>query len=588
MPFKTANKTKFNQNLRYFPITLSLSLFLLSLLSACSSQQINLFAQAPEIQEQDHCPIEEKPSALQHTQISNWISLPSESLKQFDPEHQAYNFPLIHSHPLGPIAYYAWEPALFYADEKDQESIWPKLRSKFQLNLALNNNRISSQRNWYARHQAYLNRVFTRATPYLYYISEELEKRDMPMELALLPLVESAYDPFAYSHSRASGIWQFIPGTGKMYGLQQNWWYDGRRDIIASTDAALNYLSHLSNKFDGDWLLALAAYNSGSGRVSKAIRNNKRKGLATDFWSLSLPRETRAYVPKLLAIAQIVNDPSKHGVSLKPIPNTPYFEKVYLEGQIDLAQAAKLADMKINELYQLNPGFNRWATAPNGPNYLLSPISKATQLREGLSQLDKKDQIKWTRYKIKSGDSLSTIANKFGTKAYVVKQVNNLSSTLIRAGDTLLIPSPSYDLDAYSLSSEQRRRNKRQKAVAGRHKTIHRVRRGESLWSISQKYNVSITQLAQWNGIAKRDPLQINQKVTIWSPSQTRSASTTNPNMVKKVNYRVRKGDSLARIAQKFNVRVAQLTEWNQLEKSRYLHPGQSITVFVDITRVEI
>jgi len=520
------------------------------------------------------------------------IDSPSELIDSLSTDPRSYTPLLALAHPillnssetgsLDPNSDSKTESKLLEADD----SIWPKIRNNFQLDLSQSNPKIIAQRNWYLRHPKYLSRVIRRAGPYLYFITEEIKKRDIPMELALLPIVESAFDPFAYSHSKASGIWQFIPGTGKVYGLKQNWWYDGRRDVIASTNGALNYLTDLNKRFDGDWLLALAAYNSGGGTVNKAMRKNRRKGRPTDFWSLALPRETRAYVPKLIALAQIFESPEKFGITLDPLPNTPYFELVTLKGQIDLAQASQLAGLKINELYRLNPGFNRWATDPEGPHRLVVPIANAEPLRQGLAKLSLSERVQWKRYKIKSGDSLSTIAAKFNTKASVLRQVNQLKGNLIRAGKTLLIPSPSHTLAAYSLSAEQRILSKQNRPVKGKRKTFYRVRKGDSLWTIARKYRISSSQLAKWNGIAKKDSLQINQKLAIWLPQTKRQSHR--PNIIKKLNYRVRKGDSLSRIAQKFNVNVAQLAEWNQLERRRYLQPGQSLTVFVDITNAEI
>ncbi|MCH9049085.1 MAG: transglycosylase SLT domain-containing protein [Proteobacteria bacterium] len=258
---------------------------------------------------------------------------------------------------------------------------------------------------WFTRNQAYLDRVSGRAEPYLYYIVEELEKRNMPLDLALLPIVESAYNPFAYSRSRASGIWQFMPSTGRIYGLKQNWWYDGRRDIVAATGAALNYLQKLHQEFDGDWLLALAAYNSGEGNVGKAIRRNKKAGKPTDFFSLRLPRETRGYVPSLLAVAEIVSNPGKYKITLKPIANTRYFKQVDINSQIDLATAGELSELSIEELYTLNPGFNRWATDPEGPHRLLIPVDKVTAFENKLATLSSDERIKWQQHKIKKGES---------------------------------------------------------------------------------------------------------------------------------------------------------------------------------------
>ena len=248
--------------------------------------------------------------------------------------------------------------------------LWQLTRQHMQLDLDNEEPRLQYQFNWYKKHPEYMQRVATRAGRYYYYILNEVLKRDMPAEIALLPIVESAYDPFAYSHGRAAGPWQFIPGTAKHFGLKNSWWYDGRRDIVASTGAALDYLQQLHRRFD-NWELALAAYNCGGGTVSKAIRRNQKKGLATDFWSLQLPKETRAYVPKLLAVSRLIRDAEQHDLELPPLPNLPVFAEVKLGSQIDLAQAAKLSSISTQELYQLNPGFNRWATDPDGPPSLV-------------------------------------------------------------------------------------------------------------------------------------------------------------------------------------------------------------------------
>ncbi|MEJ2382242.1 MAG: transglycosylase SLT domain-containing protein [Gammaproteobacteria bacterium] len=255
------------------------------------------------------------------------------------------------------------------------QTVWQRLRRGFRL-PDYDNPRVRTQLQWYANHQEYLKRVMDRAEPFLYMITQQVEKRGMPSEIALLPVVESAFQPFAYSHGRAAGIWQFIPSTGRLYGLKQNWWYDGRRDVVASTDAALDYLDKLDKQFNGDWLLALAAYNSGEGTVASAVARNRRRHIPTDFWSLRLPQETESYAPKLLAIAAIIKNPQKYGIQLKPIPNKPQVALVDVGSQIDLALAADMAGISIEEMYRLNPGFNRWATDPRGPYRLLVPVDK--------------------------------------------------------------------------------------------------------------------------------------------------------------------------------------------------------------------
>ena len=226
--------------------------------------------------------------------------------------------------------------------------LWAKLRQGFNL-PDQDNERIRVQRNWYAKHPQYMQRVTERSRRYAWHIHQELMRRNMPTEIALLPIVESAYDPFAYSHGRAAGLWQFIPATGKRFGLRQDWWYDGRRDLLDSTNAALDYLQYLNKRFKGDWLLALASYNSGEGRVARAVKKNKKKGRPTDFWSLDLPKETQGYVPKLLAISAVIQHHKTHGITLTAIPDEPYLEHVDIGSQIDLALAAELAELPRSE-----------------------------------------------------------------------------------------------------------------------------------------------------------------------------------------------------------------------------------------------
>jgi membrane-bound lytic murein transglycosylase D len=267
----------------------------------------------------------------------------------------------------------------------NETNIWPRIRHQLNFDIP-QNNRVIAQRNWYARHPGYLKRVAKRAEPFLHYIITELEKNNMPIELALLPVVESAFDPFAYSHGRASGMWQFVPGTGERFGMKQNWWYDGRRDVIASTQGAINYLKYLNKYFNGDWMLALAAYNSGEGRVRRAVNKNKNLNKPTDFWSLGLPKETQAYVPKLLALADIIKRPQDFNLTLYPIDNKAVLSQVDIKSQLDLAKAAQLAGLSLAELQRLNPGFNRWATDPDGPHQLLLPNHTVDKFQQGLSK----------------------------------------------------------------------------------------------------------------------------------------------------------------------------------------------------------
>jgi len=464
-----------------------------------------------------------------------------------------------------------------------EKNLWQRIINAYGFNQDLDNSRIKAQLNWYKKHQGYMNRIATRAERYMYYIAEQIDVRDIPGELALLPIVESAFDPFAYSHGRASGVWQFIPSTGRDFGLKQDWWYDGRRDISASTVAALTYLEALQREFKGDWLLALAAYNTGAGNIRKAIRKNKRLGKPTDFWSLKLPRETRDYVPKLIALAQLIKNPGLHGITLKPLPNTPYFASVETGGQIDLAQLAEVADTSLDEIYKLNPGFNRWATHPSGPHKVLIPIEKETLYKENIAKLPKSSRMKWQRYQVKRGDSLITIAKKFHTTADALKDANGLRRNMIRAGDQLLIPSAHKSLKSYSYSAGSRLakiQNSSRKAKSS-NKIEYKVRGGDSFWEIARDHKVGIRELAKWNGMAPGDTLKQGQKLVIWGQKKLRQSRE----VIRKLTYTVRNGDSLARIANKFRVRIQDVIRWNrQKSKSKYLQPGQKLTLYVDVT----
>ncbi|MGD8569758.1 MAG: LysM peptidoglycan-binding domain-containing protein [Gammaproteobacteria bacterium] len=481
---------------------------------------------------------------------------------------------------------------------KDDPSLdlWKRLRDGFDLS-GYEHPRVDAQLNWYIKNQRYLDRVTARALPYLYYILREVQDRGMPAEIALLPVVESAFQPFAFSSGRAAGIWQFIPATGKRYGLKLNWWYDGRRDVYASTKAALDYLEYLNKLFKGDWLLALAAYNSGEGTVGRAIRRAAKEGKPINFWALDLPKETRDYVPRLLAIAALVADPEYYHVKLNPIPYTPYFRKVDTKGQIDLAKAAELADISIEELYRLNPAFNRWATPPKGPNYLLVPIENASLFKQNLAEYKPDERIRWKRHVVKSNESLHTIASSNDTTIDILKRINKLESAKIASGKSLVIPVAPKGLTRY-LASLDKKHVDANITSNPRQKISHTVASGDSLWGISQEYNVSMSKLAKWNHMDQDDVLIAGRKLVIWTNDglqdndlmdaliPTTFAEPPRRSITRRVKYRVRRGDSLAIISQRFKVSVPQLLSWNDnIQQDEFLRPGQPITLFVDVTR---
>jgi len=477
----------------------------------------------------------------------------------------------------------------------EDTELWVRLRQGFQLDHELDRNRVKSQLRWYSNNQEYLDRVVARANRYLFYVVGEIEARNLPAELALLPIVESAYDPFAYSHGRAMGIWQFIPATGRLYGLSQDWWYDGRRDIQASTNAALDYLERLYKAFDQDWQLALAAYNSGEGNVRSAIRRNRRQGKPTDFWSLRLPNETKAYVPKLLAISTLVADPKQHNIVLDPIPDKPYWIQADVGSQIDLSQAAQLAEISLEELYLLNPGFNQWSTHPKGPYHLLIPVDKEQTFQANLQQLDNANRVGWQRHKIKFGENLGLLAARYNTSIQTIRQVNGIRGNLIHTGDSLLIPVALNSPDRYVLSSDERLKSTQQYLANkfGHSAQVYTVRSGDSLWTISRMFNVNLRALAKWNGMATRDVLYPGTELKIFTTkaitATSRPVSNQIPGTVRKLNYRVRRGESLSLIADKFNISVSKIKGWNdELAGMKYIQPGQTLTLYVDVTQVQI
>jgi len=469
--------------------------------------------------------------------------------------------------------------------QKTYDNLWMLIRDHLVFENNINRKKVKNKVAWFSRNQQYIDRVVGRAEPYLYHIITRLKEREMPLDLALLPIVESAYQPFALSPSRASGIWQFIPSTGKRYGLKQNWWYDGRRDIVASTDAALDYLESLHKRFNGNWFHALAAYNSGEGNVERAIRKNKKLGKKTDFWALKLPHETRSYVPSLLAIAEVLKNSDKYKINFGKIKNIPYFEVIDVKTQIDLATVSNLSGLTIDEVYLLNPGFNRWATDPSGPHRILIPVGKAQKFKEKLAALPKSERIAWKQHIIQKGESLGLIAERYKTSVSAIKQTNRLKGNMIREGKSLLIPSSKQPTKFYSLSIEARKFRGLKTSDGKRYTYI--VKRGDNLWDIGRNYGISVGQLTKWNGIAKKSFLRPKQKLIIWINEEDSNNKNNNKVQASAFNestteYVVKKGDSLWLIARRFDIHVADLLEWNNIRKNKALQPGQKLRINIE------
>jgi len=324
--------------------------------------------------------------------------------------------------------------------------LWQRIRNDFGL-PDLTGPLVRQQEQWLLRHPDYLRNAIARSSRYLYHVVDAVEQRGMPSEIALLPFVESAYNPTAYSRAHASGIWQFIPSTAKLYGLEQNFWYDGRRDVVAATDAALDYLEKLYEMF-GSWNLALAAYNWGENGVTRAIAKNETKGLPTDYLSLKLPRETRDYVPKLQAIKNIIADPQRYGINLADIPNRPYFAAVTTDRHIDVRLAAKFAQVPVEEFVSLNPAYTRPVIRVDGEETLLLPADKVDIFRANFEQHQDAPLVSWSTYTLKRGDRLNRVAAKHGISLAQLKRINGISSRhRIGPGMTVLVPVTAADAD---------------------------------------------------------------------------------------------------------------------------------------------
>ena len=450
-------------------------------------------------------------------------------------------------------------------------SLWAEMDSNFKLTNHPPQMMTVWSLHWFTTRKRYISELTHNAQPYLYYVYKETQKRGMPAEIALIPMIESNYNPFVYSHRGATGLWQMMPGTASGNGLHIDWWYDGRRDIIASTKAALDYMEYLHKRFNGDWLLAMAAYDSGEGTVRNAIKRNKRLHKPTDFWSLKLPKETRNYVPKILALANIIKSPSRYNVKLEPIPNSPFFATTMMSGQIDLNEVAKLAQTKLSNIRLLNPGFRRWATAPNHNYTLLLPKRKIEIFAKNFNSSPNL-KVTWMHHKVEAGQSLSLLAQKFNTKTNIIKRVNNMKNDNLRVGQHLLIPLAMQTMAGHiTLTTTKTNYRIAEDKVPGPKRYLHTVAPHETLWSISARYGLTPAKIRYWNGLSYHAKLRSNQKLVLWLPHHF---------VNKTIKYHVRSGDSLSVIAERFSTSVDSLKQWNSLADDEPIRIGQMLHIY--------
>jgi len=457
-----------------------------------------------------------------------------------------------------------------------QDDVWQRIRNGFKIEDATPNPLVAVHESWYAARPESVRRIVDRARRYLFHIVEEVDRRAMPMEIALLPMIESAFNPTALSPSAASGIWQFIPSTGRLYGLKQDNWYDGRRDFTAATQAALDYLGKLYLDF-GDWQLALAAYNCGEGCVARAIQKNVQQGLPTDYASLALPSETRHYVPKLLAIKNLIRNPEQYGIAIDALPNQPYFDQVTVHANMDIHSAARLAGMKSDEFIALNAAFPRNLIRSDTPVNLLIPVDKADKFQRNLETAS---WDSWQPYTAQKGERPEAIAKRFDVSLARLEEHNQFQlkrGKLVRA-QTILVPVRGRGVAAAQSAAPAPAMSASQ----------HQVERGDTLFGVARRYGLTVAQLTQANpgldgGLKAGQTLRLplNEQAARQPEAFRHVAFNLLPGKpAGPVHYTVKRGDSLHAIAQRFDVSLADLKTWNPvLGNDGGIRAGQRIVV---------
>jgi membrane-bound lytic murein transglycosylase D len=485
-----------------------------------------------------------------------------------------------------------------------QTDLWQRIRKGYGINH-FTSPLIANHLTWYAGRPDYFQRMTDRSARYLYYIVEEVQKRGMPTEIALLPMIESAFNPQAYSRSHASGIWQFVPATGKQYGLQQNWWYDGRRDVLASTRSALNYLEKLHRQF-GSWELALAAYNCGEGTVGRAIAANTAQGLPTDYKNLALPDEARNYVPKLLAVKKLISEPGQYGLALLHVPNTPYFTTIDMRQHIDTKLAAEFALMTVNDFAALNPGYSKPVISGHSPHLVL-PVDRVEQFVRSLSQYTQ-PLVSWQVYQAPHGQTLDDIARRFNTSVSHLRAHNPIDEkrNKLNGAHTLLVPI-AFKRPAAQLDQAANAAVVAAAPVApvqtNTGAEAYTVVQGDSLYGIARRYGMKVDDIMAINGL-EGHALKLGQilrlqagqnKTTLTAPSAVHAitgtdtaapthvappaAAITTPSKASQKTYMVQYGDTVYGIARQFGIAMADLLSLNNLSTSHTLKPGMMMKI---------
>lgn len=469
-------------------------------------------------------------------------------------------------------------------DNSDIKSSSVEMRQRIIDGYAMENlasTRTAEHEAWYAKRPDYMKRMIERSQKYLYFIVGEVEKRGMPTEIALLPMIESAFNPKANSTSRAAGIWQFIPSTGKDFGLEQTWWKDNRRNVTAATNAALNYLQKLHGMF-GSWELALAAYNAGEGTVQRAINHNQKLGLPTDYTSLNLPIETQHYVPKLQAIKNIMTNPEEFGLDIAPINNAPYFAKVSAPDRIDAKLAANLAGISMDEFSALNPEYKRPVLSGTENSHdILLPIDAVTTFKTNLASYDK-PLVSWQTYKAKRGENIIKVAQKFGMNVGELREVNQLSTkSKLNTNMSLLVSNNGLTQNNEIVETNFKDNNEAPSAELKTNKSElnqqYVVKKHETLNSIAKKYGITVAALKAENAI-HNNRLKLGQSLEIPVKHVVLAGNSRTNAKISHHKYTVKRGDTLAEIAVKFDVTSNDIKRWNKLKNST-IQPGRNLII---------
>ena len=439
------------------------------------------------------------------------------------------------------------------------ENVWEYMitKSSFRENVIINEQTLIFMNN-HIKDLDKFNSHLNKSYYFIYYVIQELEAADLPVELALIPFIESNYDPFSISPSGAVGLWQFMPRTGRLFDLEKSWWSEDRHDPFRSTHAAIGYFKYLFERFDNDIYLALAAYNAGPTYLDKQIRKNKRKGLETDFWSLSLNDQVTNYIPKYVAIRELVFNSEKYGITLPEIPFESVVKKIEIPGQVEILTLSEYLEIKPELIYKLNAGYTKWASAPKDKSIFYVPIEKTYLLESPDSPFEDVNQINWISHIVASGDNLWSLAVKYDTEVNIIKEINYIENDLLSINDTLLIPLSKTKMNNF-IPYE-----------------MHIVSEGDTLWDISKKYNIEIRDLVRMNSLTDNSFLQLGQQLTIGNKNIHRNIESKKRTIL----YSVKQGDNLYKISDLFDVTVSSIKEINDFKNSD-LMPGQIIKIAI-------